>query len=277
MPIPFLKMHGLGNDFVILDARQNNFHPNPPQIMRMADRHRGVGFDQLMVLEAPRAAGADLFMHIYNPDASDGGTCGNATRCVAAMEMDASGKDKIIIDTAMDRLVVTRAGALLAADMGQPRLDWQEIPLSTFMDTLQVDIGIAGLPKAACVSMGNPHAVFFVADADAVDVAALGPKIEQHPLFPKRTNVEFASVLRRDAIRMRVWERGAGITLACGSAACATLVAAVRRGLTDRKAELLLDGGSLMIEWLENNHVLMTGPTALSFSGMLSDALLGVA
>lgn len=270
-------MHGLGNDFVILDARVHGFELSPRQIIRIADRHKGVGCDQLIVLDVPRHKDADVFMHIFNPDGSDGGACGNATRCVAWLDMQARGCEKMNIETGAGLLNAKRQGDLFSVDMGKAKLEWNDIPLAREMDTLMVDVGIKGLPPATCVNMGNPHAVFFVDDVQNIDIATLGTKIEQHSIFPKRTNVEFAHVIDKDHIRMRVWERGAGLTLACGSGACATLVAAARRGLTHKKADIILDGGTLHIAWLENGHVDMTGPVAFSFAGELSDALLGAA
>jgi diaminopimelate epimerase len=274
MPVPFLKMHGLGNDFVILDARKNSFHPTPLQIKRIADRNRGVGCDQLIVLDAPKNKTADLYMGIFNSDGTMAGACGNATRCVAKIEMDTRGKDSITIESPCDILYATRRDDLITIDMGIARSSWDEIPLLNDIDTLNVNVGVDGLPSAVCVNMGNPHAVFFIDNVESIDVATLGKQIEHHVFFSQKTNVEFAEVKNRNTIRMRVWERGAGITLACGTGACATLVAAVRRGLTERKADVMLDGGTLTIEWLENNHVMMTGPTAFSFSGVLSDELL---
>jgi diaminopimelate epimerase len=278
MPVPFLKMHGLGNDFVILDARKNSFHPTPLQIKRIADRNRGVGCDQLIVLDTPKNKtankNADLYMGIFNSDGTMAGACGNATRCVAKIEMDTTGKHSIAIESPCDILHATRNDDLITIDMGIARSLWNEIPLSNDMDTLHVNVGVDGLSPAVCVNTGNPHAVFFIDSVDAVDIAVLGKQVENNPLFPQKTNVEFAEVKNRNTIRMRVWERGAGITLACGTGACATLVAAVRRGLTERKADVILDGGVLSIEWLENNHVMMTGPAVFSFSGVLSDELL---
>lgn len=273
MPIIFIKMHGLGNDFVILDSRKNGFQPTPDQIKRIADRNRGVGCDQLIVLKNTTKA-ADLYMGIYNADGSEAAACGNATRCVAELEMNARGVNTLAIESPYDVLKASRSGALITVDMGAALLEWNAIPLSKHMDTLNVDVGIPALPPAVAVNMGNPHAVFFVKDVEKTDITTLGRQVETHSLFPARTNVEFIEVKDRTHMRMRVWERGAGITLACGSGACAAMVAAVRRGLTERKADIQLDGGVLNMEWLENGHVLMTGPVATSFTGELSEALL---
>jgi len=282
MPFAFVKMHGLGNDFVIFDARNQNFHPSPAQIRRIADRHLGVGCDQLVVVAAAAASPqpdlAAVRVFFYNADGSPSGACGNATRAVAQQEMAARHTNQLLLQVGDQWLTASRNDSTpeaITVDMGKAQLEWQAIPLSTPTDTAQVALGLPGLPPAICVNMGNPHAVFFVADAEKAEVARWGAQIEHHPLFPQRTNVEFASILSPQQIRMRVWERGAGITRACGSGACATLVAAVRRGLIPgREAELVLDGGSLTVSWLANNHVEMTGPASFSFHGILSDAML---
>lgn len=265
----FIKMHGLGNDFVILDGRGRDASIASQDIRRIAARRTGVGCDQLIILSDADDAG--LFMRIYNPDGSEAEACGNATRCVASILLDETKAEACVIRTVAGLLKCRRSGQdMYEVDMGPARLAWDEIPLAEKCDTLHLPI--PGDPVA--VSMGNPHCVFFVGNADDVDVAGAGPGIEHHVLFPRRTNVEFASVISRKAIRMRVWERSAGITMACGSAACATIVAAVRRGLTDRKAELVLDGGSLFLEWRETDgHVLMTGPVSTVFAGRFDRAI----
>lgn len=271
---PFLKMHGLGNDFVILDARAQALDLTPERARAVADRHTGVGCDQLIVIEPARNSVSDAWMTIYNPDGSQSGACGNATRCVAWLLMREKGTDKVVIETKAGLLDAEARGDLkVAVDMGPARLDWREIPLAEAVDTLHMGIRVGSLSDPVGVSMGNPHAVFFVDDAQAVDLAALGPVLENHALFPERANIEVAQVLGEGRIRMRVWERGAGITQACGTGACATLVAAARRGLTGRRAEVVLDGGTLEIEWLKDDHVLMTGPVALAFSGRLDVSL----
>lgn len=271
----FLKMHGLGNDFVVLDARTSGFVLSEAAARAIADRNRGVGCDQLIVIEGARNGLSDAWMTIYNPDGSQSGACGNATRCVAWLLMEQAGSDNVVIETKAGLLDAERRGdRLVAVDMGPARLDWREIPLAEAVDTLHLGISAGPLADPVGVSMGNPHAVFFVDDVAGIDLAALGPVIEHHPLFPERTNVEIVQVLGPETLRMRVWERGAGITQACGTGACATLVAAARRGLTGRKAEVVLDGGSLFIEWLPDDHVLMTGPVALAFQGTLDPSLL---
>jgi len=270
---PFLKMHGLGNDFVVLDARGGT-GLSTAAVRAVGDRRRGVGFDQLLTIEP--SARADAFMRIHNPDGSESGACGNGTRCVAALLMRESGKDRVVIETAAGLLPAHRTGnGEITVDMGEPGLDWQSIPLARAMDTLHLDYHRDVLRDPAAANMGNPHVVFFVPDADDVDLPALGPVIEHDPLFTERTNVNVASLRPDGSLRLRVWERGAGITLACGSGACATLVSAARRGLTGRKADLYLNGGKLTIEWTPGNRVLMTGPVATSFAGTLDPALLG--
>jgi len=267
----FVKMHGLGNDFVVFDARDTAINLTQAQVKTIADRHFGVGCDTVVVIR-PGGAQADAGVIFYNADGSESESCFNATRCIARLLMDERGLARVKLSSKGGMLACSDAGqGSVMVDMGPPRLDWQQVPLAREVDTLNfpLDVGGASLPVSA-LSMGNPHCVLFVPDADKAPVTQLGPKIEILPLFPNRTNVEFAQVLDRDRIRMRVWERGVGVTLACGTGACATAVAAIRRGLTGRKVELMLDGGSLTIEWREEDgHVLMTGPTAMPFRGRL--------
>jgi diaminopimelate epimerase len=258
---PFLKMHGLGNDFVILDSRSEDLNLSPDRIKHISDRHFGVGCDQLIVLE--RSSQADIFMRIYNPDASESGACGNATRCVASLLMNEKKSDRIVVETISGLLPCTRNGTDVTVDMGLPRLDWNQIPLASEMDTLDVD-------GAVCVNMGNPHAVVFVEDAEAVDLEKEGRPREHSAIFPQRANIEFVHVIDRNTVRARVWERGAGVTLACGSGACAVAVAAIRKGLTDRNVTVRMDGGELRLEWREvDGHVYMTGAASLAFKGAL--------
>ena len=213
-------------------------------------------------------------MRFWNSDGEEVSACGNGTRCVGWLLMQASGQDQAVIETKAGRLVATRAGErLVSVDMGKPGLDWRDIPLAAAHDTVTLDVKLSEERALAtapgCVSMGNPHVVFFVDDVDAAPIASAGPAIERHPLFPQQVNAGFAQVLGRDRIRLRVWERGSGLTKACGTGACAALVAAARRDLTDRTATLVLDGGELLIEWRDDDHVIMTGPAAVDFTGEL--------
>ena len=272
----FLKMHGLGNDFVVFDARDTALSLTPEQVRKVADRHFGVGCDTVVVIR-PGGAAADATVQFYNADGAESESCGNATRCVARLLLDERGLARVRISTKGGLLTCSDAGkGLVTLDMGAPRLDWNEIPLAAAVDTANFPLDVGGATlAAAAVSVGNPHCVLFVPDAEAAPLTILGPRVETLPLFPNRVNVEFAQVLDPATIRMRVWERGVGVTLACGTGACATAVAAIRRGLTGRKVKLVLDGGALLIEWRqEDGHVLMTGPAAMPFRGRLDLAAL---
>lgn len=274
--LDFIKMHGLGNDFVIVDERDSDFSLSRDAVRAISDRRRGVGCDQFIVMEPAPSDVADVFMRIYNPDGSESGACGNATRCVASLMMREKATSHVIIETISGLLDCENlGGGLYSVDMGPARLDWRDLPLAEAHDTENLDISAGPLQNPVGVNMGNPHAVFMVDDAEAIDLEVFGPMIENDKLFPERTNVEAVQVLSNDRIRMRVWERGAGITQACGSGACAALVATARRGLTGRKADVVLDGGTLTIEWLADNNVLMTGPVATSFTGNIDPDLLG--
>jgi diaminopimelate epimerase len=267
MIVKFLKMHGLGNDMVVIDSRHNSYEINEQTAKFIGDRHRGVGFDQLMLIESPRVPDADAFARIFNPDGSEARACGNGTRCVADVLMRESGKNSCVIQTVAGLLECRRDGGVITINMGVPALEWDKIPMSKAADTL--NLPLEGAPVA--VNVGNPHCVFFCEDAEKAPVSTKGPEIERDPLFPDRVNVEFASVIGPDHLRMRVWERGAGITQACGSGACATAIAAIRRGLTGNKVQVELDGGPLVIEWKGEGHpVLMTGPVAYVFEGTIS-------
>jgi diaminopimelate epimerase len=275
MSRPFLKMNGLGNDFVVVEARSTPFQPTAEQVRAIADRTSGVGCDQLIVLEPPAPGdGVDARVRFWNSDGEEVAACGNGTRCVGWLLMQASGQDQAVIETKAGKLYAQRAGErLVSVDMGKPGLDWRDIPLAREQDTRALDVTLYPDPVLAtapgCVSMGNPHVVFFVADIDSAPVKVAGPMVEHHPLFPEAVNVGFAQVLDRGRIRLTVWERGAGLTQACGTGACAALVAAARRDLTDRTAVLVLDGGELLIEWRDDDHVIMTGPAAVDFAGEL--------
>ena len=271
--IPFTKMHGIGNDCVVIDARVEPYALDSDQIRLVADRRRGVGCDQLVVIEPPRLSQAVGFLRFYNSDGSEAQACGNATRCIVSRLMREEDTDLLAVETVAGLLPghVDERG-LVAIDMGPAQLDWQDIPLSRQMNTLHLDLTVGPYTDAVAVGIGNPHCVFFVEDANVVNPATLGPAVERDPLFPERTNVEFVSVLDSGRIRMRVWERGAGTTLACGSGACAAAVAAASRGLTTRKIEVVLDGGTLFIDWRADNHVVMSGPVAVAFTGTLKIA-----
>jgi len=259
-------MHGLGNDFVVVDARVDAFQPTPEQARDVADRRLGVGCDQLIVLEP--STRADVFMRIYNSDGHQAQACGNATRCIASQIIAETGRDDIRIETIAGLLKGCAAGDdLYTVDMGEAHLDWRDIPLASECDTQAIPLALGPLQNPVGVNIGNPHAVFFCDDCEAVALAELGPQLECHPMFPQRANIEVVSVIDRSHLRMRVWERGGGITLACGSGACAVAVAGVRRNLSDRTVTIRMDGGPVTISWLENNHLEMTGPVATSFRG----------
>lgn len=275
MLIPFLKMHGLGNDFVILENRKLPGPLTAAAVRSIADRRRGVGCDQVIVLDAADPGHADGFMRIHNADGTEAGACGNATRCVGIILMHRLKQPTCRIETSAGVLACSRTGDdRISVDMGLARLDWTEIPLAAPTDTLHVPVESGPLRDGVAVSVGNPHCVFFVPDAQAIPLATVGPPLETHPLFPERANIEVAQVLGPTRLRMRVWERGSGITEACGSGACAALVAAVRRGLSERTAEIVLDGGSLEVSWRADGHVLMTGPVGASFAGAFNDDLI---
>ena len=270
--LAFYKMHGLGNDFVILDRRSGKLSLSAAQIRRIADRRLGVGCDQLLSLEPSERA--DVFMRVYNPDGSESGACGNGTRCVARLVMEERGGARATVETTAGVLTVTAGARGYTVDMGVPRFGWDEIPLSEPADTLALDLALGPLRQPVAVNMGNPHAVFLVDDADGIPLAKLGPELEQHAMFPERANIGVVEVQDPRHLRVRVWERGAGLTTACGSGACAALVAAVRRGVAERAAEVAMDGGSLRVVWNEADHVLMTGPALHSFRGRLDPEML---
>ncbi len=281
--LPFTKMHGLGNDFVVLDAREGTIDLGGERARAIADRRLGIGCDQILVIEpAPNGPGdnkadikADVFLRILNADGGEAEACGNGTRCVAALIMAETGSEAVTIETRAGVLAATADGdGNFSVDMGPVNLDWQAIPLAEEADTLNLNIEAGGLVDPVAVNVGNPHAVFFVKDADAVPLQDLGPEIETHALFPERTNVEVAQILSNGNIRLRVWERGVGITRACGSGACAAVVAANRRNLAAREAIVVLDGGALGIQWRDDNLIIMNGPVATSFSGVIDASLL---
>ncbi|MCJ2015268.1 diaminopimelate epimerase [Methylobacterium sp. J-076] len=282
----FLKMHGAGNAIVVLDLRGTGLLVSPAEARAIA-ADPGSSFDQLMVLHDPVSPGTDAFMRIYNTDGTESGACGNGTRCVAyamlddpAMARPAEGS-RLLLETSVGRVGVRRnSERSFTVDMGKPRLAWDEIPLAEpFPDTRRIELQIGPidapvLHSPGVVNMGNPHAVFFVdADPESYDLGRIGPLLENHPVFPERANISVAQVLGREAIKLRVWERGAGLTLACGTAACATVVAASRLRMIGRQAQVALPGGELFVEWRADDHVLMTGPVARVAEGTFAPEL----
>lgn len=276
----FRKMNGLGNDFVVLDLREHALDLAPADIRAIADRQTGIGCDQVIALEP--SADADAFMRIWNADGGEVGACGNAARCVAALLSAEADDSEVSIETesAILGALVNDDGSV-TIDMGAPRFGWNDIPLSEpFHDTNRIELQIGPiddpiLHTPSVVNVGNPHCIFFVEDVDAHDLARFGPMLEHHPLFPERANISLAQVTGPGSLRLRTWERGAGLTKACGTAACAAAVAAARRGLTDRRVRVTLPGGDLTIDWRrDDGHILMTGPFALDYEGELPPKLL---
>jgi diaminopimelate epimerase len=273
--VPFRKMNGLGNDFLVVDARAEKVRPAPEVIRRLADRKSGVGFDQFITIERGRTP-ADAFMRIDNADGGEVEACGNATRCIGRLIMDETGKEMVGIETVAGLLFARPATTadLISVDMGIPKFGWQDIPLAEeFRDTrvIELQIGPIDAPilhSPSVANVGNPHAIFWVDDVDAIDLAKVGPLLENHPIFPQRANITVAHVTAPDAITIRTWERGVGLTRACGTAACATLVSAARTNRTGRSAIITLPGGTLLIEWDARDHIWMTGPAELEFTGM---------
>jgi diaminopimelate epimerase len=275
MGTPFLKMNGLGNDFVVLDTRVRALALSADAARQIADRRQGVGCDQIILLE-PGKTGADATMRIWNADGGEVEACGNATRCIAQVLAKEVGRSELAIDTIAGRLLCTvLPDGRVTVDMGAPKFDWQDIPLAERMDTRNIDVKVGPIDAPvlfgpSAVNVGNPHCIFFVSDANAHDLGKLGPMLEYHPMFPERANISLAQVRDPSHIRLRVWERGAGLTRACGTAACASVAAAARKKLTGRKVAVELDGGTLTIDWRESDdHILMTGPAALNFRGEL--------
>lgn len=279
MTLGFKKMNGLGNDFVVLDARARAIALSRESAARIADRADGIGCDQVIVLEKAEAP-ADVFMRIYNQDGGEVAACGNATRCVARELFAETGKDKVTVETNAGLLRCYPDGDNVTVDMGVPKFDWKDIPLDERMDTRNIDIKLGPidapvLSGPSAVNVGNPHCIFFVDDVNDHDIHNIGPLVEFHPLFPEQANVSLAQVTEDSLIRLRVWERGVGVTQACGTAACAVVPAGVRKKLCARNVTVMLDGGPLTIEWRErDDHVLMTGPAMLDYEGELDDALL---
>ncbi len=283
---PFRKMNGLGNDFVVIDARGSHLAIDRETARRITDRKRGVGCDQLIILE--NSERADVFMRILNKDGSEVDACGNAARCVGRLILDETGRQSATIETKADLLSAGETGAIdggnlraVAVDMGVPRFGWREIPLALEIeDTRAVPIDVAalnaGLPSFfSAVNVGNPHAIFWVKDVNAHEIERTGAMLETHPMFPERVNVSLVAIASRTHLVQRVWERGVGLTLACGTGACAAAVAAMRAGLTERRVRVSLPGGDLMIECRTDDRMIMTGPVSIAFEGRLSPALFG--
>lgn len=270
MRIEFTKMHGLGNDFVVLDGRTHALPVLDTAFAAgVADRHTGIGCDQLIVLE-PSSLG-DFRMRIFNNDGSEVEACGNATRAVGLLH-GVPAK----IETLAGLISSTPTDSGISVEMGKPRFDWDAIPLAYAMDTHAMPVAWEELFNPIAVNVGNPHVIFFVDDPYAIDMARLGPIVETDPLFPERINVNVATITARDAITLRVWERGAGLTRACGTGACATAIGAMKRGLVDRRVTVTLPGGPLVIEWREDGEIVMTGPATESFRGSFDPADFGI-
>lgn len=267
----FIKMHGLGNDFVIVDARVRPISVSEDGTRNLSDRHMGIGFDTLITIEPDTQA--DVRVGIFNADGSQVGACGNAMRCVARLLLNEDDQ-QLSIRTDAGLLKAWRCSDHddhFAVDMGPAGTAWQDIPLAQDCDTNHVELSRGPLADPVAVNMGNPHAVFFVGDVDAIAIESLGPELEHDPMFPEKANIGIAQVIGTDRLRLRVWERGVGLTLACGTGACAAAVAAHRRGLTGRKVEVQVDGGILNIEWRDDGHVVMTGPAEESFRGVIAE------
>jgi diaminopimelate epimerase len=261
-------MHGLGNDFMIIDTRAVSISLTDEQIRQWGDRRHGVGFDQLILLEPAKNKDTDTFMRILNCDGSEAEACGNATRCVAKLIMDEKDQSSCAIETVAGVLKATGQGEVITVNMGKPRLDWQDIPLAENFDTIAIDLQVGPLVNPCAVNMGNPHAVFFVPDADQVDLERYGPMVETHSMFPNKTNVEVVHIVDEHTLRMRVWERGVGITGACGSGAAAAVIAAHRRDFIGRQAMVQLDGGVLTFNWdIDTDELFMAGPATYVYKG----------
>jgi diaminopimelate epimerase len=269
MKKPFIKMHGLGNDFVVLDSTKNQYNINKASIQLISNRRFGVGCDQ--VIEMRHSNKEDIYIKIYNADGTEAEACGNAARCIAGLLFASSPKKEVSIETVAGVLKAeSEENGLIKVDMGKPKFFWKDIPLS--MNINKINFEELTLKNGLAINIGNPHIVFFVKDLDAVNINKIGPLIENNSLFPEKVNVEICQLKNRKKIKVLVWERGAGNTLACGSGACAALVAAYKNSLSEPQAEIVLDGGSLNITWNigSDEHVIMSGPIAVSFLGDLS-------
>ena len=272
--INFIKMHGLGNDFVILDFRLASINLQPQDISLIADRKRGVGCDQVVMMLPSQDDVADIFIKIFNSDGSETFACGNASRCVAFILMQELKKDHVTLETMAGLLdAELRSGANIALNIGKARFNWKDIPLSESLDTAHVSLPKVKFRDGFAVNLGNPHIVFFENNVEGLDLKKDGPKIENHKFFPERVNVSFAQVITKNKLRLRVWERGAGETMACGTGACAAVAASFKKNLTDSKVHVLLDGGSLDVEFLDDERLLMIGNVATVFDGVLDKAM----
>ena len=279
--VPYLKMNGLGNDFVVVDARADGRKFTSDAIRAVTDRVKGVGADQFIVMEKPSTPGVDVFIRIYNSDGGEIDACGNASRCVAALVAEELGKRAVMLQTNAGLLPAEVTDDVVTVDIGKPRFDWDQIPLAEeFADTTGIELQLGPidapiLHTPSVVNVGNPHAIFWVSDVEAYDLGRFGPLLENHPIFPERANIELAQVISPDRIKVRVWERGAGLTLACGTGACAVAVAAARKGLSNRNVTIELPGGPLRIDWrTSDDHIMMTGAWALDGEGVLPEEWL---
>jgi diaminopimelate epimerase len=267
----FIKMHGLRNDFIIVDARREPYKPSVEEIVRICDRREGIGGDELVIIEKAPMSSTEAFAHIYNPDGREVEACGNASRCLGWLLLEESGKNEVVVDTLGGPLICHRAGEMrVAVNMGRLRTRWQEIPLAREMDTLHLGIGAGPLQDPVGMNIGNPHAVFFVDDLDAVDLTIYGPQLQKHPLFPAEANISAAQLIDSKTLKLSVWERPGSLTTACGTGACVAVGAAHRRGLTDAKhMTVIMTAGSVEIELKDDGSVVMTGPVEISFTGYL--------
>jgi diaminopimelate epimerase len=279
MTLHFRKMNGLGNDFVVLDARKTPIAISEAQARAIANRKTGIGCDQLIVME--NSSIADVRMRIWNAEGGEVPSCGNASRCIADLMFDELGATSTTIDTKGGFLLAKKAGDhLVTIDQGMPKFDWKDIPLSeVFADTRHIELQVGPidaplLHSPSVVNVGNPHCIFWVNDLDVVDLSRVGPMLEHHPLFPERANISLAKVVARDHVLLKVWERGTGLTLACGTAACATMAAGHRIKIIDTKCTITLPGGDLFMSINDEGHIIMTGPAALDFEGTLPEGLL---
>jgi len=281
--LPFVKMNGLGNEIVVVDLRASSKVFTPAEVSAIAAQPRS-HFDQMMVLHAPATKGTESLVRIYNTDGSEAGACGNGMRCVGWVLAQDLGRNRFKVETragVLDTVVASQTS--ITVDMGEPRFDWQDIPLAEeFRDTRAIELQVGPidapvLHSPSVVNVGNPHAIFWVDDVDAFDLGRFGPLLENHPVFPERANISLAHVTSPNAIRLRTWERGAGLTQACGSAACAAAVTAARKRLTERKVDVTLPGGTLSIAWEVNNHILMTGPVEFEYEGVIDFSKLAAA